>query len=193
MFWITFTVYIISVGLYFLMCSGEKQWWADGYPDPVTEESLLENVDSDDNKLDSRTTSRCSSRRSSKDRNSSRPNPRNQDSRASSQYPSRRNSGDHLDELGTSPKSKNSSPLASQRLSHHPSRNRGNIDNNRDSSKSRPSSPFPSRGSSRRNSREDLDNTRSNQNDRSSSLLTPHKHSRSSSRDNNSTETGILN
>ena len=43
---------MIAVGLYTVMCSGEKQWWAEGYPDeneyvsPPNEEDTKSTEDS---------------------------------------------------------------------------------------------------------------------------------------------------
>ena len=41
MFWITFIIYVVAVALYTVMCSGERQWWAEGYPKEEEGESLL--------------------------------------------------------------------------------------------------------------------------------------------------------
>lgn len=57
-FWITFIIYVIAVGLYSIMCSGERQWWADGYPENdnedgnenITDETINENTDPSDDR-----------------------------------------------------------------------------------------------------------------------------------------------
>ena len=47
MFWITFIVYVVAVALYSVMCSGEKQWWSEGYQHEVYEDSTEESEESD--------------------------------------------------------------------------------------------------------------------------------------------------
>jgi len=48
-FWITFIIYVVAVALYTVMASGEKQWWAEGYPKDESEQnSIVEDSQEDD-------------------------------------------------------------------------------------------------------------------------------------------------
>ena len=53
MFWITFIIYVVAVALYTVMCSGKKQWWAEGYPPKEEEENpLIGDEETQENELD---------------------------------------------------------------------------------------------------------------------------------------------